>query len=152
MCAEADTKAGMRQQANGGAAVEPAPADPQEANSPAEEQGAAAEAAPTGQQSAPGSERQESAVLKLKGLPFNTSQEQVHEFFSGFAVKSIAFVGEPDGRPSGLVGCEFWGCACSCPASPLLPPLLQALSVCFSHMHSTHHALILSLCAGLRGV
>ncbi|KAF5831077.1 hypothetical protein DUNSADRAFT_13633 [Dunaliella salina] len=51
--------------------------------------------------------RETSAVLKMKGLPYNTSQEQILDFFSGFAVKNISFVGEPDGRPSGLAFAEF---------------------------------------------
>mmetsp|Transcript_28108 Transcript_28108/g.75907 ORF Transcript_28108/g.75907 Transcript_28108/m.75907 type:complete len:391 (+) Transcript_28108:35-1207(+) len=54
-----------------------------------------------------GSARETSAVLKMKGLPYNTSQEQILDFFSGFAVKNISFVGEPDGRPSGLAFAEF---------------------------------------------
>lgn len=57
----------------------------------------------------------ESAVLKLKGLPYDTTEEQIVNFFSNGAatggesdvkknaIKRIAFVGEPDGRPSGLV-------------------------------------------------
>jgi hypothetical protein len=44
-----------------------------------------------------------SACLKLKGLPYAVSEAQIVEFFAGFAVKSVAFVFEPDGRPSGLV-------------------------------------------------
>jgi hypothetical protein len=45
----------------------------------------------------------ESAVLKLKGLPYITTEQQILEFFQGFNVSSVAFVYEPDGRPSGLV-------------------------------------------------
>eukprot|EP00983_Pelagomonas_calceolata_P031773 997062-Pelagomonas_calceolata.AAC.2 len=45
------------------------------------------------------------------GLPYNTSQEQILDFFSGFAVKNISFVGEPDGRPSGLVREKLILCA-----------------------------------------
>lgn len=52
--------------------------------------------------------RQEnSAVLKLKGLPYSTSDEQVAKFFEGFKIKRVAFVYEPDGRPSGLAFAEF---------------------------------------------
>ncbi len=37
------------------------------------------------------------------GLPYNVTEEQIREFFSGFEISSIKFVHEPDGRPSGLV-------------------------------------------------
>ena len=46
---------------------------------------------------------EESAVLKLKGLPYATTIEEIYAFFAGFKVASVAFVLEPDGRPSGLV-------------------------------------------------
>lgn len=46
---------------------------------------------------------EDSAVLKLKGLPYTTVEQQLLDFFKGFNVKKIAFVYEPDGRPSGLV-------------------------------------------------
>jgi hypothetical protein len=46
---------------------------------------------------------EDSAVLKLKGLPYTTAEQQLLEFFKGYNVKNIAFVYEPDGRPSGLV-------------------------------------------------
>jgi hypothetical protein len=45
----------------------------------------------------------QSSCLKLKGLPYNTSEQQIYEFFEGFKVGKVAFVYEPDGRPSGLV-------------------------------------------------
>lgn len=50
------------------------------------------------------SRKEESAILKLKGLPYTTTEQQILEFFNGFNVSSVAFVYEPDGRPSGLVG------------------------------------------------
>lgn len=37
------------------------------------------------------------------GLPYTTSEAQVLEFFAGYNVNEVAFVYEPDGRPSGLV-------------------------------------------------
>lgn len=37
--------------------------------------------------------------------PYTTSEQQVLEFFSGYNVQEVAFVYEPDGRPSGLVCC-----------------------------------------------
>ena len=46
---------------------------------------------------------EDSAVLKLKGLPYTTVEQQLLDFFKGYSVKQIAFVYEPDGRPSGLV-------------------------------------------------
>jgi hypothetical protein len=45
----------------------------------------------------------DSKVLKLKGLPYSTSENDIHNFFSGFQLTDVAFVYEPDGRPSGLV-------------------------------------------------
>ena len=49
------------------------------------------------------SSQETSTILKMKGLPYTTSTPQVEEFFAGYIVKSVAFVYEPDGRPSGLV-------------------------------------------------
>lgn len=49
----------------------------------------------------------DSKVLKLKGLPYTTSEAQVLEFFAGYNVNEVAFVYEPDGRPSGLAFAEF---------------------------------------------
>ena len=46
---------------------------------------------------------EDSAVLKLKGLPYTTVEQQLLDFFKGYNVLKIAFVYEPDGRPSGLV-------------------------------------------------
>lgn len=46
-------------------------------------------------------------VLKLKGLPYSTTEQQIVEFFTGYQIKKIAFVYEPDGRPSGLAFAEF---------------------------------------------
>lgn len=36
--------------------------------------------------------------------PYTTSEQQVLDFFAGYNVNEVAFVYEPDGRPSGLVG------------------------------------------------
>ncbi|KAL6763408.1 hypothetical protein V8C86DRAFT_3012807 [Haematococcus lacustris] len=47
------------------------------------------------------------AVLKLKGLPYSATEAQILDFFKEFRVVRIAFVGEPDGRPSGLAFAEF---------------------------------------------
>ena len=44
-----------------------------------------------------------SNVLKLKGLPYSTTKEQIFEFFSEYALLGVGFVYEPDGRASGLV-------------------------------------------------
>jgi hypothetical protein len=64
--------------------------------------------------------QQESAVLKLKGLPYSVTKEQVLDFFSGYAVRDVAFVNEPDGRPSGLVRCCCSQALCNPPCSLLL--------------------------------
>lgn len=37
------------------------------------------------------------------GLPYATTEQAIRDFFSEFAVVSVRFVYEPDGRPSGLV-------------------------------------------------
>jgi hypothetical protein len=50
---------------------------------------------------------EDSAVLKLKGLPYTTVEQQLLDFFKGYSVKKIAFVYEPDGRPSGLVSARL---------------------------------------------
>lgn len=46
-------------------------------------------------------------MLKLKGLPYSTTEQQIFDFFSGFKMTKVAFVYEPDGRPSGLAFAEF---------------------------------------------
>jgi hypothetical protein len=55
------------------------------------------------------------AVLRR---PYTTSEQQVLDFFAGYNVNEVAFVYEPDGRPSGLVRigseelvqlCSVWG-------------------------------------------
>lgn len=46
-------------------------------------------------------------VLKLKGLPYTTTEAEVRAFFDGFNVSNVQFVYEPDGRPSGLAFAEF---------------------------------------------
>lgn len=53
------------------------------------------------------SARADSEVLKLKGLPYSATEEQIREFFRDFSVTRVAFVYEPDGRPSGLAFAEF---------------------------------------------
>lgn len=55
----------------------------------------------------PGRRENDSRVLKLKGLPYTTSEQQVLDFFAGYNVQEVAFVYEPDGRPSGLAFAEF---------------------------------------------
>lgn len=42
-------------------------------------------------------------MLKLKGLPYSTTHQDVMNFFAGFRVRRVEFVLEADGRPSGLV-------------------------------------------------
>lgn len=49
----------------------------------------------------------DSRVLKLKGLPYSTSEKDIIDFFEGYPVSEVAFVYEPDGRPSGLAFAEF---------------------------------------------
>lgn len=53
--------------------------------------------------SAPSRPQEDSAVLKLKGLPYSTTEDDIRTFFAAYNVKEVAFVKEPDGRPSGLV-------------------------------------------------
>jgi len=48
-----------------------------------------------------------SAILKLKGLPYSTTEQQILQFFGDFKVQCVRFVYEPDGRPSGLAFAEF---------------------------------------------
>lgn len=55
----------------------------------------------------PAKPQEDSAVLKLKGLPYNTTEEAIRKFFAGFQIEEINFVYEPDGRPSGLAFAEF---------------------------------------------
>lgn len=65
---------------------------------------------PSKPQQAPAARRDsanDSRVLKLKGLPYTTSEQQVLDFFAGYNVNEVAFVYEPDGRPSGLAFAEF---------------------------------------------
>jgi hypothetical protein len=50
-----------------------------------------------------GRRHEDSAVLKLKGLPYTTTDAQIAEFFEGYSMKQVSFVYDPDGRPSGLV-------------------------------------------------
>lgn len=61
-------------------------------------------AAAGGDDSAPASG---SCVLKLKGLPYSTTEQDVYNFFQGFRMRRVAFVLESDGRPSGLAFAEF---------------------------------------------
>lgn len=46
---------------------------------------------------------QNTAVLKLKGLPFSAQENDVREFFAGFQIVKAAIHIGADGRPSGLV-------------------------------------------------
>ena len=46
---------------------------------------------------------QDSAVLKLKGLPFAATEHDVALFFEGFALVSASIHHGADGRPSGMV-------------------------------------------------
>ncbi|GAX83407.1 hypothetical protein CEUSTIGMA_g10832.t1 [Chlamydomonas eustigma] len=48
-----------------------------------------------------------SSILKLKGLPYAATERQIRDFFNGQIVKTVRFVFEPDGRPSGLAFAEF---------------------------------------------
>lgn len=45
----------------------------------------------------------DSCVLKLKGLPYSTTEQEIYDFFTGYEIRKVAFVLESDGRPSGLV-------------------------------------------------
>lgn len=49
----------------------------------------------------------DSCVLKLKGLPYSTTEQEIYDFFSGYEIRKVAFVLESDGRPSGLAFAEF---------------------------------------------
>eukprot|EP00210_Caulerpa_lentillifera_P008003 g7642.t1 len=49
----------------------------------------------------------DSCVLKLKGLPYSTTEQEIYDFFTGYEVRKVAFVLESDGRPSGLAFAEF---------------------------------------------
>ncbi|GLC42385.1 hypothetical protein PLESTB_000652500 [Pleodorina starrii] len=77
---------------------------------------AAAQAVGTGTNSFPGAAPdiarqrqadQSSAILKLKGLPYSASEDDIRQFFAPYELKSVSFVYEPDGRPSGLAFAEF---------------------------------------------
>lgn len=48
-----------------------------------------------------------SAILKLKGLPYSATEDDIRGFFSPYELKTVSFVYEPDGRPSGLAFAEF---------------------------------------------
>ncbi|KAG2488109.1 hypothetical protein HYH03_013258 [Edaphochlamys debaryana] len=50
---------------------------------------------------------QTSAILKLKGLPYSATEEDIRQFFAPYELKTVSFVYEPDGRPSGLAFAEF---------------------------------------------
>ncbi|KAG2452074.1 hypothetical protein HYH02_003110 [Chlamydomonas schloesseri] len=50
---------------------------------------------------------QSSAILKLKGLPYTATEDDIRNFFAPYDLKGISFVYEPDGRPSGLAFAEF---------------------------------------------
>lgn len=46
---------------------------------------------------------QNTSVLKLKGLPFSATEQDLRDFFTGFQVNKTAVHIGHDGRPSGLV-------------------------------------------------
>ena len=50
-----------------------------------------------------GSVAGENSVLKLKGLPFAATAQDVSAFFDGFALLSCTIHHGADGRPSGMV-------------------------------------------------
>ncbi|KXZ50577.1 hypothetical protein GPECTOR_16g752 [Gonium pectorale] len=50
---------------------------------------------------------QSSAILKLKGLPYSATEDDIRQFFAPYELKGVSFVYEPDGRPSGLAFAEF---------------------------------------------
>ncbi|EFJ47748.1 hypothetical protein VOLCADRAFT_117772 [Volvox carteri f. nagariensis] len=77
---------------------------------------AAAQAVGTGANSFPGAAPevarqrqadQSSAILKLKGLPYSATENDIRQFFAPYELKGVSFVYEPDGRPSGLAFAEF---------------------------------------------
>lgn len=49
----------------------------------------------------------DSCVLKLKGLPYSTTRQEILDFFTGYQLRKVEFVFDPDGRPSGLAFAEF---------------------------------------------
>eukprot|EP00798_Chlamydomonas_sp_ICE-L_P012265 gene12265-15411_t len=51
--------------------------------------------------------RTDSSVLKLKGLPYSATEQQIRTFFEGFSIRTVAFVLEPDGRPMPYL-CKFY--------------------------------------------
>ncbi len=59
------------------------------------------------------------SVVKMKGLPFKATAEDIAKFFSGFNLKTdnIYLKRHPDGRPNGEV---------SPPAAPRRPRVLAA--------------------------
>lgn len=50
-------------------------------------------------------------VLKLRGLPFSATKEEIIEFFNGFVLTedSVHITSMPDGRPTGEAFVEFAG-------------------------------------------
>jgi hypothetical protein len=44
-----------------------------------------------------------SSPCARRRLPYSTSEKDIIDFFEGYPVLEVAFVYEPDGRPSGLV-------------------------------------------------
>jgi len=49
----------------------------------------------------------ESNVLKLKGLPFSATEQDLFAFFQGFGTQAVHLHYQPDGRPSGMAFVEF---------------------------------------------
>lgn len=89
--------------------------------------------------------QEDSCVLKLKGLPYTTSEEQIRKFFEGFAVKTVAFVYEPDGRPSGLVSHALIYIALPPSARPNVDLALRRLPCVLAIVHRLQHAPTASL-------
>lgn len=76
--------------------------------------------------------RNRPAAAALLQLPYSTSEAEILEFFSNYSVTEIAFVYEPDGRPSGLVragggGLTRWCLAVSAQAALCCPRPLRPM-------------------------
>jgi len=48
-------------------------------------------------------------VIKVKGLPYKASLQEIRQFFAGYVVKpdGVSIILHPDGRPSGMAFVEF---------------------------------------------
>ncbi|CAB3409550.1 unnamed protein product [Caenorhabditis bovis] len=47
------------------------------------------------------------SYVRLRGLPFSATDQEIHEFFTGLNVRSVKFTTGYDGRPSGEAYVEF---------------------------------------------